>query len=133
VISRAAADEVIDLRWRVLHPGRPRRDAHMAADHAPTTRHWALRREGAVVAVVTVLDLRGLALRGMAVDPTLQRQGLGARLLAHVQRDVDAPMWCNARHAAVSFYTACGWRAVGPLFEIDDEGPHQRMVWAPAP
>ncbi len=132
MIARASADEVLDLRWRVLHPGRARRDAHMASDHAPSTRHWALRRDGVVVAVVSVLDLRGLALRGMAVDPTLQRQGLGAHLLDHVQRDVDAAMWCNARGSAVAFYTACGWTAVGPVFEIDGEGPHQRMVWSPS-
>jgi GNAT superfamily N-acetyltransferase len=131
VITRASADEVIDLRWRVLHPGRARRDAHMASDHAPSTRHWALRRHGVVVAVVSVLELRGLALRGMAVEPSLQRLGLGARLLDHVQREVDAAMWCNARSSAVAFYSACGWTPVGPAFEIDGEGPHQRMVWAP--
>lgn len=103
----------------------------MASDHAPSTRHWALVIDDAIVGVVSVLELRGLALRGMVVEPSMQRRGLGAQLLAHVQREVGAPMWCNARQSAVLFYAAGGWTAVGPIFEIDDEGPHQRMVWSP--
>lgn len=104
----------------------------MASDHAPTSRHWALTIDGAVVAVATVLELRGLALRGMAVEPSMQRRGLGRQLLAQVQREVDAAMWCNARAEAASFYEASGWIRVGPEFTIDGEGPHQRMVWSPS-
>ena len=133
MIRQVDAEAVIDLRWRVLHPGRSRRDAHLAADHASTSRHWALTVDGQVRAVASVLELRGLALRAMAVDPAHQRQGLGAALLAHVQREVDAPMWCNARASAVPFYAACGWVVVGPVFDMPPEGPHQRMLWTPPP
>lgn len=131
-IGPAEIDAILDLRWRVLHPDRPRRAARMTPDRAPTTRHWALCVDGEVVACVSVLALRGWALRGLAVDPAHRRRGLGAALVRHVTREVAAPLWCNARLDAVPFYRAVGWTEVGPIFEIAGEGAHQRMVWGGA-
>jgi GNAT superfamily N-acetyltransferase len=131
IVEVVDAAALIDLRWRVLLPGRPRRDAHLAQDR--DGRHWALRVGGALVGGVSVIGLRGLALRAMVIDPAWQRRGLGLQLLARVHADVAAPLWCNAREGVVGFYEAAGWRVMGPRFVIAGEGEHRRMGWSPGP
>jgi phosphoribosylformimino-5-aminoimidazole carboxamide ribotide isomerase len=121
---------ILELRREVLsRPGIP--VASLSQDLAPTTRHWAAWVGGAVVGCVSVMRLRGWALRGMAVSAQNQRQGVGARLLDFVFDEVDAPMWCNARLEAVSFYVQLGWVEVGPIFTMQEQ-PHQRMTWRPS-
>ncbi len=129
--ERAEVDALLDLRERVLSPGEGRAGARMGRDHAPGTRHWVVRDEGRVIACASVMVLHGLVLRGMAVDPTRQRQGIGRRLLLHIHEEVRAPLWCNARRDAVLFYQAAGWIPEGPTFDLAAAGPHQRMTWAP--
>lgn len=137
-IRRASPDDVIDVRHAVLRPGRPRDSAVFDGDTAPTTRHWAAERSGIVVGVVTVvaaplpLDMAEpprWQLRGLAVLPEYRGSGLGSALLRTTHTEVGEPLWCNARKAVVPFYVAHGWRPVGPVFDIPDVGPHQRMVW----
>lgn len=125
VVERAERDDLLDLRRRVLTSGRR---AAMSRDHRPDTGHWVARRGTEVIGCVSVMSLNGWVLRGMAVDPACQGRGVGRLMLEHVAEEVDAPMWCNARLAAVGFYEACGWVAVGPVFEIEGEGAHRRMV-----
>src|SRR5277367_1148359 len=66
-------------------------------------------------------------LRGMAIHPDHQRQGIGQLLLAavedHARADATstagaAQLWCNARVPAIGFYTTCGWTVVSPVFNI---------------
>ena len=139
----ASFADVHGLRARVLRPGKPLETAIWPCDAQPDTRHWAARRDGVVVAVATVareplpedLPLTGVVaprpghqLRGMAVAPELQGAGVGRALLDVVLADVGAPVWCNARQRAVSFYLRAGFAIVGPTFEIVGIGPHERMV-----
>ena len=126
-VARVDRDVVLALRERVLSDHGDRVRA-LSGDRSPTTRHWAATSGGAVIGCVSVMRLRGWALRGMAVDRSCQRRGVGARLLRAVYAEVDAPMWCNARAAAVPFYTHMGWVAVGPTFALQGH-PHQRMTW----
>ena len=127
-VERVERDLVLELRARVLScPGT--RVAALSGDLSPTTRHWAAWLDDAVVGCVSVMRLRGWALRGMAVSAEHQRQGVGERLLQAVYAEVDGPMWCNARLQAVSFYSHLGWVEVGPVFYMGDQMPHQRMTW----
>lgn len=128
-VARVDSPVVHALRARVLAVGRA--GGAMSRDHAAKTRHWAAFVDDEVVGCVSVMWLRGWMLRGMAVAPELHRQGIGAQLIAAVYAEVAEPMWCNARLSAVPFYAAMGWVAVGPLFEMDEDGPHQRMTWTP--
>jgi GNAT superfamily N-acetyltransferase len=138
-VRRGTAEEVVDVRHRVLRDGQPRGSAVFEGDEAATTRHWVADHDGRVVGVVTVLsapmpgeagaDAPGLQLRGMAVLPEHRGQGLGEALLDATHRDVGAPMWCNARVGVVAFYERRGWRAVGGPFDVPGIGPHQRMRW----
>ncbi len=127
-VERVERDLILELRARVLScPGA--RVAALSGDLSPTTRHWAAWLGDAVVGCVSVMRLRGWALRGMAVSAEHQRQGVGERLLQAVYAEVDGPMWCNARLQAVSFYSHLGWVEVGPVFSMGDQMPHQRMTW----
>ena len=129
-IERVERDAILALRECVLSSP----DVHVTSlsqDLAPSTRHWAARMDGAVVGCVSVMRLRGWALRGMAVSVQHQRKGVGAQLLNFVCAEIDAPMWCNARIEAVAFYSHLGWVKVGPIFNMQERLPHQRMTWIP--
>ena len=127
-INRVERDLILNLRARELsYPGI--RVTALSGDLSPTTRHWAAWLGGAVVGCVTVMELRGWALRGMAVATEHQRQGIGGRLLDAVCTEVGAPMWCNARLEAVPFYSHLGWVKAGPVFYMGNQAPHQRMTW----
>jgi GNAT superfamily N-acetyltransferase len=140
-IDEVGVDAIVDLRWRVLRVGRPRESALLPGDDAPGTRHFACVRDGVVVGCTTVMPQpRGPVagdpggpdpawrLRGMAVDTALQRAGVGRALVRHVRAAVGAPLWCDARLAAVPFYAAQGWRVVSDVYDVPLVGPHHRMV-----
>ena len=129
-VERVGRAPILDLRARVLSvPQAP--VGTLSGDLSPTTRHWAARVGDVVIGCVSVMRLRGWALRGMAVAPEYQRQGVGACLLQAVCAEVHEPMWCNARLQAVSFYSHLGWLEVGPVFYMGNQMPHQRMTWTP--
>ena len=131
-VERVERDRILGLRARVLND-HGSGGAAFPGDMASTTRHWAAMVDGAVVGCVSVMRLRGYALRGMGVAAEHRRQGIGARLLRVVCAEVDGPMWCNARIEAVPFYVHRGWLEVGPIFDIQDKGAHRRLTWTPAP
>lgn len=128
-VKRVERDAILALRGEVLSSDEARVGA-FPHDLAPQTRHWAALDEGRIVGCVSVMRLRGYALRGMAVAPESQRGGVGWALVRAVCADVAAPMWCNARVDAVGFYSRMGWVSVGPIFVIEHHGPHQRMTWS---
>jgi ribosomal protein S18 acetylase RimI-like enzyme len=75
----------------------------------------------------------GWHLRGMAVAPEFQNQGVGGRLLDHaldlLAREHQADyVWCNARRVACGFYLGHGFEFISGEFEIPGIGPHRRMV-----
>ena len=111
-IEIVGRDAIMDLRARVLGT------RVLSRDLAPTTRHWAAFLEDVLVGCVSVMSLRGWALRGMAVLSEYQHRGVGAQLLQVVHSEVDASMWCNARIEAVPFYAHMGWVEVGPVFDL---------------
>jgi len=124
---------LVDLRWHVLRPGRPRATAHLPGDDAPGTVHYvAVDGDDRVVGCATVLDADGAQLRGMAVDPHWQGKGVGAEIVrAIVEHSRGKRLWCNARLSAAGFYRRCGFVEEGAGFEIEGIGPHVRMAWHP--
>ena len=139
-ISRALADDVIPLRHAVLRAGLPRHTAIFPGDDALTTRHFVARSEdGAIVGVATLhLNLWegevAWQLRGMAIEPSHQRSGIGDALLRAAEQsalDEDSPtrlLWCNARTPAAGFYEKHGWRVMSEPFEVPTAGPHVKML-----
>jgi GNAT superfamily N-acetyltransferase len=128
-MERSKRDPLLALRAAVLTVDGTRVSA-LARDLSPDSRHWMVRLDGEAIGCVSVMKVRGYALRGMAVLPHHQRMGVGTFMLQHVTNEVGA-MWCNAREAAVPFYEQHGWRAQGPRFEMATPGFYQRMTWAP--
>ena len=128
-IERVAASLILPLRERILStPGSPIRA--FSGDNASTSRHWAAISDGLIIGCVSVIQKRGWALRGMAVCAEHRLRGLGASMLRVVHQAVDQPMWCNSRLEAVPFYERQGWTTQGPVFIMDNQLPHQRMIWA---
>jgi predicted GNAT family N-acyltransferase len=137
VIRSAEPDEVIDLRHTVLRAGLPRETAIFAGDDDPQARHFVATINERIVGCVTLLlnaweNEPAWQLRGMAVEPEIQRGGIGRRLLQACEESVLASpthlLWCNAREPASGFYAKHGWRRVSEVFEFPTAGPHVKML-----
>jgi GNAT superfamily N-acetyltransferase len=136
----ARAEDVFPLRHAVLRPGRPVSASVYATDADAV--HVGAWDDGTLVGCATVFpdpwpgpppEPGAWRLRGMAVDPSYQRGGVGRAVLAvagDAARRAGAPLlWANARSTAVGFYERLGWRVVGPEFETADTGlPHKPML-----
>lgn len=137
VIQCVEVERIIDLRWRILRAGLDRSTACFDGDLEPTTRHLAAMSSDKVVGCVTILHRPwdgspAWQLRGMAIEPELQKHGIGTRLVEEVEQIVrthpySLQLWCNARTPAVGFYERLGWVTVGGEFVIPTAGPHFRM------
>jgi len=137
VVPAAATSE---LRRAVLRPQwEPGR--RMPGDDDPAALHLALQ-DGADVVGACVLLPRAYPLhperpgawqlRGMAVHPARQRQGIGGRLVIGALEVLRAHgarlVWCDARISAVPFYRQHGFATEGPEFHHEETGiPHLRM------
>jgi GNAT superfamily N-acetyltransferase len=141
-VRRARIDEIFPLRHAVLRPGRPVSYSVYSEDAGAV--HIGAWDDGMLVGCATVFpdpwpggDAAGAPaaaydawrLRGMAVDPSRRRTGVGAAVLAaavDAARAAGAPMiWANARTTALSFYAAQGWQVAGSEFVTPDTGlPH---------
>lgn len=137
-----------DLRRRVLRPGQPPERAHYAVDAQPDAFHLgATDMDRQIVGVASLYHERfpldsqvptnqkphtDWRLRGMAVEPTLQGQGVGRILIEAVLdalRERNGTwLWCNARVTAEPFYTALGFTTYGDPFEMADIGTHYLMA-----
>ena len=129
------------VRHPVLRPGRPLETCAMGGDHRQDTIHLGAFDlvDDQLVGVATLLvenspyfpGLIGAQLRGMAVLPSHHRKGIGAELVRALEEIArqrkDEILWMNARVSAQPFYTALGYKEIGPLFEIDPIGPHYVM------
>lgn len=137
-----------DLRLRVLRPGQPPERADYGADQHPSAFHLgAFTTDGRLVGVASFYhepfpqdahhpaydeEADDWRLRGMAVEPDLQGQGVGRALIdAGVERLVAKKggwLWCNARTTAEPFYTALGFDTFGDPFEMAEIGTHYLMA-----
>jgi len=136
-IVRVDVSQILDLRHRVLRAGLSREAAHFDGDELDDTVHIAALEGGAVIGCATVLSNsfhgeRACQLRGMAVDPAVQGQGIGRKLLEEVERiaieRAVALLWANCRKPAVGFYRRNGWVCVSEEFEIATAGLHFKMM-----
>jgi GNAT superfamily N-acetyltransferase len=138
-IRRAANDEILDLRHRILRAGLPLETARFEGDQEAETRHLAaVDGGGRIIGCLSLLlrpwqDQPAWQLRGMAVDSHVQRRGVGRSLLAAAEQEVLGDgrlrlLWCNARQSAIGFYEKGGWQIASEPFVIDVAGVHRRMI-----
>jgi GNAT superfamily N-acetyltransferase len=148
VVRRAAAEEIFPLRHAVLRPGRPVTASVYAGDEqAVHIGAWESDGEllvgcatvfpdpwpGSTAGVASAAEPAAWRLRGMAVDPSRHRTGVGRHVLAaavEAAREAGAPLlWANARSAALPFYESTGWAVAGEEFITPDTGlPHKPIV-----
>lgn len=135
-IGRATAQEILDLRHRMLRQGMPLSAAMFDLDDDAHTLHAAARVEGQVIGCATYIvrpleEMPARQLRGMAVATEWQKAGVGRGLLLWLESELSRQsvqlLWCNARRPAVPFYERLGWRTISEQFEIPTAGPHFRM------
>ena len=144
-VEQVPVEVTYGLRRLVLRDGRPDADVRFAEDAVDGSFHLAAFDDevGDVVGVVTLLPEASphrpsaatpWRLRGMAVHPSRQGQGVGSRLLAAAYdrlraRGADA-LWANGRDTALGFYERHGWTVLDAAFVTDDTGlPHHVVVF----
>jgi predicted GNAT family N-acyltransferase len=131
------AGAIVDLRHRVLRPGRPRETAMFDGDDLPTSHHFAAIDGGGRIIGCASFHLNPFEgepawqLRGVATDAGWVGRGVGRRVLTAGEADVlgrtPRLMWCNARAEAVGFYERLGWSVCSETFDVPFVGPHYRM------
>ena len=72
-----------------------------------------------------------IKLRQMAVDSTIQKQGVGRKLIAFVQEEAQSAgynkIYLHARKEALGFYKKLGFKVIGEEF-IEVGIPHYEML-----
>jgi GNAT superfamily N-acetyltransferase len=141
-IREISAAEAHPLRREVLRGGDLSSDVHYPQDEDPASFHLGVFVDGELIGVASFTPAetpyrsgaRGWQLRGMAITPAHQGQGLGAAIIteaaARVRADGSHVLWCNARDTALGFYDGLGFIVHGEGFVTPDSGlPHHVMVF----
>ncbi|PWK74133.1 phosphoribosylformimino-5-aminoimidazole carboxamide ribotide isomerase [Mucilaginibacter oryzae] len=107
------------LRQRVLYPGSKLYEMEMEEDNHGY--HFAAFRDNDIIAVVSLFkDDDNWQFRKFAVDPSLQKMGIGKAMLQYITNFAmeggGARLWCNARDTAIGFYLKHGFKHTGQLF-----------------
>ena len=135
-IHPITAAETLPLRQQVLRPKQRPDEQVYPNDDAPDTLHAGAFHDGRLVGIATVFrdappgetNPRAWRLRGMAVLPEMQGQGIGRALVefcvAHVRAHGGDLLWCNGRTSARAFYESLGFRATGEEFDLPVSGAH---------
>jgi GNAT superfamily N-acetyltransferase len=139
IIQNISVDQLLPLRGKILRPGQPRETWSFAKDHDRQTFHLGAFLNGALVGVATfemgqhhqIPAKKSYRLRGMAVETSYQRHGIGRQLVEKglailLEKEADL-LWFNAREKAFSFYESLGFSYHGELFDIEQIGPHKVM------
>jgi GNAT superfamily N-acetyltransferase len=132
-ICSVSALDVAPLRGKILLAGEID-SARFRGDDDPSTLHLAVRRGDLIVAVATICreplpgssDNAAWRLRGVAVEPELQRHGFGKVLmklcLEHAERHAGRLAWCTARESARGFYESLGFASAREPFTLPSRG-----------
>lgn len=130
--GQALYEGELDLRFRVLREPLGYTRAQVAFPFEARSLHLVAHRDGAVWGCVLFNpeDSHGGRLFQMAVDPRLQGQGLGARLVraleAELVRRGFTHVHLHARAPVVPFYEKLGYAVYGePYTEVGI--PHRNM------
>lgn len=139
-IRQVLPADVLELRQQVLRPMQQLAECVYPGDDDPLAFHGGAFIDDALVGVVSIFPEAGPSgipepsyrLRGMAVAPAAQGQGIGRLLLEAVYAHLDGigftgVLWCNARVTAGEFYARMGWERIGEIFELPLIGPHVVM------
>jgi GNAT superfamily N-acetyltransferase len=129
-------DEVLSIRKEVLRPGDLTLDeCRFPADQLSGAFHLGYYVKGKLVAIASFhpqgyghFGGEGFQLRGMATLKEYQKRGFGNHLLnfaiIYLRGQKVNYLWCNARKAAMQFYSNMGFETISKEFDVPNIGPH---------
>ncbi len=141
-LRRISAEDCIALRHSVLRPNQSRDACRYPLDDARGSHHVGYFNNAAqIIGIGSIFheappdpgNWDGWRIRGMAVAPAHQGQGIGAAILkaliayAKAQPIADGQsglIWCNGRTSVEPFYRGQGFERVGEVFDLPPIGPH---------
>ena len=138
-VNYISAQETIQLRHLVLRSGYPKHYCNWEGDHLKSTKHVGAFLNSECVGILSVFKNQTKTsssqfqyqLRGMAVHPEYQGQGIGKALVIFIENELKAAncqlLWCNARSSATAFYKKLGYNFASEEFMIQNVGPHYVM------
>jgi ribosomal protein S18 acetylase RimI-like enzyme len=112
-----------ELTWRlrrdVLYPAKKLFEMELEQDTYGT--HFGAFNNVKLVGVVSLFQKgTDFQFRKLAVDPSLQKTGVGKNLVQYIteyaQENGGTRIWCNARVTAIGFYLKAGFVQTGQLF-----------------
>jgi len=110
------------LRRDVLYPDKQLAEMGMAEDENGV--HFGGFKDNKLVAVVSLFQKGSdFQFRKLAVDPLVQKMGLGNAMLKYIETYAEenggTRIWCNARLSAIGFYLKANYLQTGELFVRD--------------
>ncbi|MFM0643228.1 GNAT family N-acetyltransferase [Paraburkholderia bryophila] len=132
-IRSVPAEQVYPIRSSVLLDG-DTSQCRFRGDDQDSTLHLAICDDDAIVAAATVCQEafpgspgdHAWRLRGVAVEPSMQRYGFGRMLIKlcfdHARKEGGRIVWCTARESARGFYEALGFASASPPFTLPTRG-----------
>lgn len=138
-IQKITSTETYPVRHIVLRAGKPIESCQFDGDELVSTDHFGYYLNNQIIGVISLFEIdnshfiaqKSFQIRGMAVLPTFQKQGVGEALVKEAEKFCTTQkadlIWFNARSTAVGFYQKMGYEIVGSEFEIKEVGPHFLM------
>lgn len=132
-VRSVSAERVYPIRSAVLLDG-DTKSCRFRGDDQQSTLHLAVCDGDTIVAAATICQEafpgspgdNAWRLRGVAVEPAMQRYGFGRMLIKlcfeHAQREGGRLVWCTARETARGFYEALGFASASPPFTLPSRG-----------
>ncbi len=138
-IQKITSTETYPVRHIVLRAGKPIESCQFDGDELVSTHHFGHYLNNQIIGVISLFAIdnshfitqKSFQIRGMAVLPAFQKQGIGEALVKEAEKFCTTQkadlIWFNARTTAVGFYKKMGYEIVGAEFEINEVGPHFLM------
>lgn len=140
-IREITAAETRPLRQQVLRPQQRVEEMVFGCDAHSEAFHLGAFQRGQLIGITSVspahmpgieVEPGAWQMRGMAVLPGAQGQGVGRQILdavvGHLRARRTTMLWCNGRTSALGFYTRLGFTAVGEEFVVPHSGSHYVMA-----
>ena len=138
-IQKITAKETYPVRHIVLRACKHIESCQFDGDELVSTHHFGYYLNNQIIGVISLFEIKNehfvaqksFQIRGMAVLPAFQKQGVGEALVKEAEKFCTTQkadlIWFNARTTAVEFYQKMGYEIVGSEFEINEVGPHFLM------
>ncbi|WP_158795200.1 GNAT family N-acetyltransferase [Pedobacter sp. L105] len=138
MIRRISQQETFPLRSAELRNNKPFDQCVLPTDNTEGIYHLGYFLDDQLVCIGTFFPedypeqgTGGFRLRGMATLSAFAGKGYGAALINFAIDELTSVqasyIWCNARKAAVGFYSKLGFDIISGEFDVPGIGPHFDM------